>query len=172
LHVGSALARKNRKLLLDMARITGNRWDGCICMAGEAIDQDLMDYAKTIGLNERVVSVERPDHQTLLALYSSCDVFIFPSFSEGFGWPVIEAQACGAPVIASNIEPMQEVSGGAALHADPTKPEDFANAFLSLKDKDVRDGLIQHGYQNALRFNPCTMIDAYLDLHALKRIKP
>ena len=168
LHVGSALPRKNRKILLEMVAALGNEWSGLVYFAGEAVDSDLMDLAEKLGLKKRMISVLKPDHNTLVALYNACEAFIFPSLSEGFGWPVIEAQACGAPVIASSIEPMPEISGGAAIHVHATRPIEFAEAFLSLKNGDIRNQLIQKGFDNIARFKPATMINAYLKLHGLE----
>lgn len=165
LHVGSSLERKNRKLLVDMLVELGDNWNGIVCFAGDDIDPDLVSHINRLGLHNRVKSIIKPGHDDLLALYSSCEAFIFPSFSEGFGWPVIEAQACGAPVIASNIEPMPEVSGGAALHESPYKVVDFARAFLSLQNISVREQLIAKGFENCKRFTTKKMIDAYLSLH-------
>jgi glycosyltransferase involved in cell wall biosynthesis len=168
LHVGSALPRKNRKLLLDMVALLGSGYNGQIYFAGEDIDKELLHYAEQLGLKERIVSIVKPDHLTLLALYSSCDAFVFPSFSEGFGWPVIEAQACGAPVIASKLEPMLEIGGGAALHANPYEPKEFADAFLSLKDNVIRNSLIRKGFENIQRFQEDAIIKEYLNLHQLE----
>jgi glycosyltransferase involved in cell wall biosynthesis len=167
LHVGSNLPRKNRHLILKMVATLGNRWNGNICFAGKPMDEKLKADATSLGLTERIVTIVKPCHITLNALYSGCAAFVFPSFSEGFGWPVIEAQACGAPVIASNIEPMPEVSGGAAIHADPYVAYEFAEALLSLRDKEFRNQIIESGYKNCLRFNPASIIDQYLNLHNL-----
>jgi glycosyltransferase involved in cell wall biosynthesis len=169
LHVGSALPRKNRKLLIDMVAVIGERWDGKVCFAGEALEEELWNYAKSIGVGERIISIVKPSHEVLLALYNACEAFVFPSFSEGFGWPAIEAQACGAPVIASNLAPMPEVSGKGALFADPYSPQDFANAFLTLKgDVSLREDLIQKGIKNIERFQIDKMMRAYLELQGLK----
>jgi glycosyltransferase involved in cell wall biosynthesis len=168
LHVGSGLPRKNRKLLIDMLKALAGKWSGNICFAGEALEEELIVYTGSLGLQHRVASVVNPDHITLVALYSACSAFVFPSLSEGFGWPVIEAQACGVPVIASSLNPMPEVSGGAALHVDPTKPADFANAFISLQNKITRNELIRNGFENAKRFNISRMTHAYLNLHLSK----
>ncbi|MFD1467653.1 glycosyltransferase [Hymenobacter caeli] len=167
LHVGSGLPRKNRSLLLDMVHALGNRWVGTICFAGEPLDEALLAHAGALGLRGRVASVVKPDHTTLVALYSACEAFVFPSLSEGFGWPIIEAQACGAPVIASNIEPMPEVSGGAALHADPTDASAFAAALLALQQPGARDALVQQGFANCRRFETTYMVRAYLNLYGL-----
>ena len=67
---------------------------------------------------DRVVEVEGPENELLEALYSSAMVLLYPSRFEGFGWPIIEAQACGCPVICGNREPMSEVGGEAALTAE------------------------------------------------------
>lgn len=166
LHVGSGLPRKNRALLLRMVHALGEDWPvGLICFAGEELEPALYTEAQALGLAHRVVSIVKPDHSTLVALYNACVCFIFPSFSEGFGWPVIEAQACGAPVIASANAPMPEVSGEAALHADPRQPTAWAAAFRTLLDPATRARVVAAGYQNSQQFALTHMIDAYLALH-------
>lgn len=161
LHVGSGLPRKNRSMLLRMAAGLGDEWSGAICFAGKAPEPELLSLARDLRLQDRLVAVVRPDHAVLEALYNACEAFVFPSYSEGFGWPVIEAQACGAAVIASNREPMPEVSGGAALHADPDDPESFAEAFRQLRDPVFKRDLIHRGWENGQRFLPAAMIREY-----------
>lgn len=165
LYVGSSLPRKNRKMLLEMLVSLNGRWDGVVCFAGQPLDNNLIDFALANKLEDRIISIVKPDHNLLVALYSSCSAFIFPSFSEGFGWPLIEAQACGAPVIASNIQPMPEISNGTALHADPYNPLDFATAFLQSTNEEVRSQLISTGHKNCLRFNREHIINEFLDLY-------
>ncbi|MBW8683655.1 glycosyltransferase family 4 protein [Chitinophaga rhizophila] len=164
LHVGSRQLRKNRQMLIEMVHELGDKYTGKIVYAGFDIEPSLYSYADKLGLKDRLISVTKPPHKVLKALYSSCYAFIFPSLSEGFGWPVIEAQACGTAVVASSTEPMPEVSGGAALHADPTKPEEFANALLQLSDSSLRAELIRKGKLNVTRFTPDIMINAYLSM--------
>ncbi|MGJ8716048.1 MAG: glycosyltransferase family 4 protein [Maribacter stanieri] len=165
LHVGSNLERKNRKLLLKLVAYLDHNWHGKIYFAGQPIENDLINLAKELKIMDRVVSITKPNHNQLLALYSTCEAFIFPSYSEGFGWPVIEAQACGSPVIASNVEPMPEVSGNKALHINPNDPKGFGDAVLTLKNKNIRAEIINSGYQNIKRFNSGRIIDAYISLH-------
>ena len=166
LHVGSALPRKNRKMLLNMVQELGNKWKGSICFAGQPLDENLIKHARKLGLENRTISLVKPDHQTLLALYSSCQAFVFPSFSEGFGWPLIEAQACGAPVLASSVEPMPEVSNDTALHADPNSARDFANAFMKLSEPGMRKKLIEEGYKNSRRFDSGTLTKEFIKMYA------
>ncbi|MCB4809214.1 glycosyltransferase family 4 protein [Tamlana sp. 62-3] len=165
LHVGSALKRKNRSLLVDMLKALGTSWEGIIVFAGKPIDHKLKAKIKALNFEHRVVSIVKPNHKELLALYTNTKAFIFPSLSEGFGWPLIEAQACGAPVIASNLEPMPEVSNNTALHAAPEDVNGFAEAFMKLKDKEFKLKLVNAGFKNSERFSVNIMIDAYVNLH-------
>ncbi|MDM4018936.1 glycosyltransferase family 4 protein [Roseiconus lacunae] len=166
MHLGSSLQRKNREMLIDMVSHLGETWGGKICFAGAPVETALRERARELGVEDRIVEITKPSHDVLLALYSSCDAFVFPSFSEGFGWPVIEAQACGAPVISSDVAPMPEVSGGTALHASPTDAEAFAEHLLSLQDRDVRHRVVEEGFENVKRFAPKVMIDAYVQMMA------
>jgi glycosyltransferase involved in cell wall biosynthesis len=163
LHVGSALPRKNRLLLVKMLLESGDEFKGSIVFAGKKADSELADCVNENRLNDRVHFIINPNHSQLLALYSSCDAFIFPSFSEGFGWPVIEAQACGAPVIASSIQPMPEVAGDGALYASPENPIEFSNEYRKLLNKNIRSELIEKGYKNINRFSSSRMINEYLN---------
>src|SRR5205807_2200589 len=81
LHVGSNLQRKNRKMLIDMISSLDAKWKGNICYAGDPADNDLLDYAAELGVKKRIISAAKPDHDTLLALYSGCEALIYPSFS-------------------------------------------------------------------------------------------
>jgi len=164
LHVGSDLQRKNRRLLVDMISLMKNSWEGYVYFAGKPIDAELKKHAEFLGVWDRVISIINPDHSTLQALYTDSEAFIFPSFSEGFGWPLIEAQACRVPVITSDIEPMMEVTAGAALYADPDKPASFVDAFFNLKEAKKRTELVEAGLHNLKRFESGIMIAAYLNL--------
>ena len=165
MHLGSAHPRKNRSLLLDMLVVLGDKWKGKVCFAGEPLDQHLVLKIQKLGLKDKVISVVKPAHADLLALYSACEVFVLPSFSEGFGWPLIEAQACGAPVIASHMQPLPEVTGGAALHADPHKPEEFAECLIQLQNAQLRRDIIERGFHNCTRFHQESIIKNYIQLH-------
>jgi glycosyltransferase involved in cell wall biosynthesis len=165
LHVGSGLPRKNRGLLLEMVKSLGDKWTGNICFAGDPLNLDLSGKTEHSGLWKRVISVPKPNHQTLVALYSSCEAFIFPSFSEGFGWPLIEAQACGAPVIASSISTLKEIGGGAAIYANPYNSEEFAEGFLSLTQKEKKKELITLGFENCERFDSKNLTRDFIKLY-------
>jgi glycosyltransferase involved in cell wall biosynthesis len=170
LHVGSNIPRKNRRMLLQMINKKNTSWLGHICFAGSPADASLLKEAQELGISDRIYSVPKPDHKTLCALYSLAHTFIFPSFSEGFGWPLIEAQACGTPVIASSLEPMPEVGGDAALYANPHDANSFVVALLELNDVNKKSALIKKGLENIKRFNTESMIDKYLSLHEINAL--
>ncbi len=163
--VGSSQLRKNRIILVRMLEKLGHRWEGVICFAGEELDDTIIELGTELNLLSRIVSIKSPNHETLVALYKGCEAFIFPSFSEGFGMPLIEAQACGAPVIASSVAPMPEISGDSAIHVSPDDSIGFAEAFLKLKDIEYRERVIFNGFENIKRFDRRLMIDNYLKLY-------
>jgi glycosyltransferase involved in cell wall biosynthesis len=162
LHVGSSLPRKNRELLIKMIVMLGNEFAGNVVFAGAALDENLLNLIIHHGLKNRLISIPKPNHELLLALYSACSAFVFPSWSEGFGWPIIEAQACGALVISSNIQPLHEVGSGGAIYCDPSSPKEFADAFLKIRDKETSECLRMFALENANKYKNFNMIDAYL----------
>ncbi|MFH0852487.1 MAG: glycosyltransferase family 1 protein [bacterium] len=87
-------------------------------------------------------------------LLSGADVFLFPSLYEGFGMPILEAQAAGIPVVTSNISSMPEVVNNSALLVSPKNSEEIAETIYKLiDDKQARDKLIELGYENLKRFS-------------------
>ena len=87
-------------------------------------------------------------------LLSSAEVFLFPSEYEGFGIPVLEAMACGSPVITTNVSSLPEVGGDAALYVTPKQPEELAAAITRVLDSpSVRGLLVQKGFAQAKQFS-------------------
>src|SRR6185436_1491272 len=99
------------------------------------------------------------------ALYSGATALVFPSRYEGFGWPIIEAQACGCPVICSNTGPMPEAAGDAGLLFSPDDEEGFAAAILRLTNPEERALWSEKSLRNAERFAPEKMIAGYLEVY-------
>lgn len=165
IHVGSNLQRKNRKMLLNMVAQLEDKWDGYICFTGHVMNAELQALAAQLNLTDRVVEIKKPDHQYLEALINGAQAFVFPSFSEGFGWPVIEAQACGVPVLASNLQPMPEVGGEGALYADPYDANDFAAKLLTVATytEVERVALVTKALKNTEQYNADIMMDRYVN---------
>jgi glycosyltransferase involved in cell wall biosynthesis len=114
------------------------------------VDERVADY----GLAGDVVQTGFVPAAHVPELYRGADLLVFPSFHEGFGLPVAEAQACGCPVVATNAFAIPEVAGGAAeLVDDPRDAEEVARrAYAILGDDARRAALIAGGLDNVLRF--------------------
>lgn len=105
-------------------------------------------------ITDKVVFLGFVPNEELPGLFRGADVFVFPSLHEGFGIPVLEAMACGTPVITSNTTALPEVAGDAALLVDPSKPEEIGQAMLTLcQDEAMRHRLSKLGVRRAQEFS-------------------
>ena len=107
-----------------------------------------------LALADRVVFLGPVPEEDLPALYSGATLFVFPSLYEGFGLPVLEAMACGAPVICSNTSSLPEVVEDAALMVNSLDTEELATAMSRvLADETLRQEMRQKGLAQAARFS-------------------
>ena len=165
LHVGSGLKRKNRGVIL-RALAAAPDWTGYAVFAGEPLDPEMKSLARELGVERRIVEVPGPDNDALEALYNGALALVFPSRFEGFGWPVVEAQACGCPVICSDRDPLPEVAGDAALTCDADDAQAFGRAIVSLATQaSLRGELVRRGLENAARYARAAMISRFLALY-------
>jgi glycosyltransferase involved in cell wall biosynthesis len=105
------------------------------------------------GLEHHVRQMSRVSEEELVGLYNVADVFVLPSLYEGFGLPVLEAMACGTPVVAANAASLPEVVGDAGLLVDPRSPEAIAEAIAQvLEDPALASDLRERGFQRARAF--------------------
>ena len=165
LHVGSNLPRKNRDGVIRIFARTKDKWNAHLVFAGDALTQEQILLARQLGIRERIIQIENATNQQLEALYSLATALLYPSLSEGFGWPIIEAQACGCPVICSNIPPMPETAGGAALLHEVTDEAGFADDLLRLAVSSERAVWSERGLRNSERFSAEKMIASYIDMY-------
>lgn len=110
--------------------------------------------------------------EQVLERYIQCDILFSASFSEGCCMPLIEAQAVGRPVVASNIDAVKEIANNSALLVDPTRPDHIRDAISTLiADRQRYGALVTHGLRNAARFNHKLISEQYfrlyLELHKL-----
>lgn len=106
-----------------------------------------------IRLGSRWLEFGPVSNKYLRQLYSSAFAFIFPSDYEGFGLPVLEAMACGCPVVTSSLSSLPEVGGDVAYYADIQTGDSYANALKNLFFADVRKNVISRGIQRASEFD-------------------
>ena len=117
-------------------------------------DTDVHDYIKEKKLENRVIKLGFVTDDDLVALYNLADCYLYPSLYEGFGLPILEAQACGCPVITSNAASCLEVAGEAALIVNPHDVDEIAQAMRQIvSDKKFKRALIEAGKQNIKKYS-------------------
>jgi alpha-1,3-rhamnosyl/mannosyltransferase len=105
-------------------------------------------------VRSRILHLDYVPRASLPELYRNADALVFPSWMEGFGLPLLEAMACGVPVITSGRSAMPEVAGPAAVYVDPASPHSIATAVASLaNDPDHRQRLVALGRERASQFS-------------------
>jgi len=105
-------------------------------------------------------------HEDLCREYVNCNMVSFVSIEEGFGVPILEAQASGRPLITSNVSPMRDVAGEGACLVNPLDVGQIRIGILRIiADADYRDQLVERGLRNVVRYSPATISGQYLDLY-------
>ena len=164
-HVGSSQRRKNREGVIRVFSRIKQTFRGPLVFAGQTLSAGQSDLVQSLGLAERVIHVGGPDNEILEALYNRAHALLFPSRFEGFGWPIIEAQACGCPVVCSDRCSFPEVCGEAGLLRDVDDEAGFAADLLRLIEPHERKIFIERGLENARRFTADAMLDSYCQLY-------
>lgn len=122
--------------------------------------------AQEAGVSADTVFLGFTDESTLVALYQSAEVFLYPSLYEGFGIPIVEAMSCGTPVITSKTSSMPEISAGATVMVDPSSVEEIAEALQRLlMDKGLRARLRKEGLERAMDFSWGRVVEQVLALY-------
>ena len=120
---------------------------------GHPLYPDPRVTVQQLGLDNHVVFTGQFREQDKAPLLSAATIFAFPSLYEGFGIPVLEAMACGTPVVTSNLSALPEVAGDAGLLVDPYDPDAICNAFAELlENQSRRDELSRRGLERARHF--------------------
>ncbi|OUC15276.1 MAG: hypothetical protein B0A82_07965 [Alkalinema sp. CACIAM 70d] len=155
LHVGSNQVRKNISNILKALKLTLDRGiPARLWRVGGGFTTEQTEYIEKAGLSDRITQFENIDQSKLVTLYNAADITLFPSFYEGFGFPVLESMACGTPVITSTTSSLPEVAGNAAILIDPTHPKTMADAIALLyQDSSYREQLVQRGFQRVKQFH-------------------
>jgi len=164
--IGNNSWYKNRALILKIfvQLVQCHQQDDLkLIFAGRKLTSEMNDFITEAGIENRVEQLGLISNEDLRALYSRADGLVFPSLEEGFGWPVLEAQASGCPVFASNRAPMTEVGGDAAEYFDC---QDLEGAASLINDclNDLQ-AMRARGFSNATKFSNTLMRDAYVKIY-------
>jgi glycosyltransferase involved in cell wall biosynthesis len=166
LHVGGNQWYKNRLGVLRVFSVLRNLTTNSnlkLVMVGKPWTAEMRQFVIEHGMSELTFELTEITDEDLRALYSTATMMLFPSLQEGFGWPILEAQACGCPVVTSGRSPMDEVGGNAAIYVNPDNPE---SAALTVKRSlDCLQGTREASLLNAARFSGSAMIETYVSLY-------
>lgn len=123
--------------------------------------------AEGLGVADSVRFLDKTPEDVLASLYASAAVFAFPSSYEGFGFPPLEAMACGVPVVASGVTSLPEVTGNAALTVAPRDHKALAAAVANiLDDASLRDDLVARGLARAAKFTWARTVKGTVEAYA------
>jgi len=154
LNVGANHPRKNVSILLEVIRILRQKdlpiqlWK-----VGADFTAEQKQFIQTHQLVTSVRYLGTPDKSGLVRIYNAADLLVAPSLHEGFGMTILEAMACGTPVITSNVSAMPEVAGEAAVLVDPRDAEAIAQAVVQLhKDPVYYQALVKKGLERVQAF--------------------
>ena len=164
LHVGHEHPRKNRMAVLRaFAQLQRDAQPPLrtLVFVGSALTQEMIALvADQPGLSAKVHVLRDVSHDDLRALYCGAAALLFPSLQEGFGWPIIEAQACGCPVFASDLAPMNEIGSDAAVYVNPQDPAAIAQA---IRQAAPHFGAMrERGLANAQHYSAAHMAASYV----------
>lgn len=157
LFVSTLEPRKNLPFLLRVfEQILQQRSDIRLVLAGRFGwgAEEVKSLISDLNLNDDVILTGSVDDKTLSWLYKRADLFVFPSISEGFGLPIVEAMSAGLPVISSNAGALPEAAGDAAILLPPNELDAWVSNIRSLfDDPETRNSMIERGYKQATRFS-------------------
>ncbi len=129
-----------------------------LVFAGRCFDEEyykeMQDFIREHRDEDRIIFLGNVPYEELPYLYSICTIFVYPSTCESFGMTLVEAMACGAPILASDIEPMTEICANAAIYFDPTNPAAMADViFKALNDQELISVLTKNALERAACFS-------------------
>jgi len=166
LHVGGAQWYKNRaQVVRTFIEVrNGTSYSPRLVLVGPPLDSASRARLKSAGLKRMVHVLTGVSDETLRALYSMAGALVFPSIAEGFGWPILEAQACGCPVMTTNAPAIRETSGGAAIHVEEGNWTRALRDLLAMEETQ-RAALVAAGMKNARRFSVKRMAREYVEFY-------
>lgn len=166
LSVGTIESRKNQLSILKGVVEANIKLP--VVLLGKPTEYKLQldEFIVEAGIRSQLIFLHGTNMEELQAIYQLAEVMVYPSFFEGFGLPVLEAQASGCPVITSDISSMPEAGGDGAIYIDPHNFSAIGTAIHNLlTDEKLRDDLIQKGTANAALFSEEIVADKLMALY-------
>jgi glycosyltransferase involved in cell wall biosynthesis len=155
--VGAIHKRKNIEMLLRAFKELSPKKEGVQLVLVGGVIWNSVDLTRMIaeqGLAGNVIHLKYVPDEDLVYIYNSAEILVYPSLYEGFGLPLVEAMACGTPVVASNVTSIPEVVGNAGILFDPYNVEDMAGSMdIVLKDSGLRGSLSKKSIERAKAFS-------------------
>jgi FkbM family methyltransferase len=157
-YIGGLDYRKNVEGLIEAFTLLPNRKKFQLVIIVSANEETIKNfnnfYKSRFNINfDELILISYVSEENLLTFYNICSVFVFPSLHEGFGLPIIEAMACGAPTIASNLSSMPEAIGCKEALFDPKRPQSIANKIYEVvTNESFKKYLIEHGEKQVKKF--------------------
>ncbi|MEK9147236.1 MAG: glycosyltransferase family 1 protein [Patescibacteria group bacterium] len=157
--VGTLQPRKNLERLIEAYSILNTKYtiqNTSLVIIGKKgwFYDAIFQKVKDLNLERKVIFTDYVPDDDLPALIGGAQVYVLPSLWEGFGIPVIEAQACGVPVVVSNISSLPEIVGESGILVDPESVESIAQGIKKvLTDKKTKSDLVKKGFKNTKRFS-------------------
>ena len=147
LTVGSDHPRKNLPNIIEaLGLLKQQGLDFEFWKAGSDFTNEQKALIQKLDIDDRIRYLGKPDQKTLIEIYNAADILMFTSLFEGFGMPILEAMACGTPVITSNVSAMPEVVENDGMLVDPRSPAEIAKAVFTLYlNPELRHALINQG---------------------------
>lgn len=168
MYIGRPMPHKNlEKLVMVFAELHKTRPDLCLALAGkkDANYERIETAVKARGINN-VVFTDFISEGQLKWMYENCQLYVFPSLSEGFGLPGLEAMVHGAPVVSSSATCLPEIYGNAAHYFDPTSDKDMLAKISEVLDSPrLRQSLIAKGYEQIKKYSWAKMAEQTLEVY-------
>ncbi len=167
LNVGTIEPRKNMYTLIHS--LVYAKHEAKVVAIGRPVKkymEELQDLIRKKGLEDRVVFLHGVPNEDLPAIYQNADLFVYPSYFEGFGIPILEAMVSKIPVITSSGSCFPETGGDAALYINPNNPEEIA--ILSdkvLGDKFLQEDMITKGLRHAQNFSDEAVVTSLMNVY-------
>lgn len=155
LHVGNNLPYKNiERILSSLKMLQEKKKDFTFLKIGPDFTPEQKAIIEDSGLSEKIIRLNNVTEEDLIGLYNLARMLIYPSLFEGFGFPVLEAMACGLPVIVSKEGSLEEIAGEAGIYVDSGKVENITQAIEELlENASQREKHSEKGLQQAKKFN-------------------